>query len=72
MRTSGGESAKQRLAAVENIYTSVRTHVPHDNTCIERLYTEWLGGHDSDKVKALLHTQYHAVEKFTNALTIKW
>ena len=72
LRTSGEETAKQRLAAVEEIYTSVRINTPYDNTLIERLYTDWLGGHDTDKVKAMLHTEYHAVEKFINALTIKW
>ena len=72
LKPSGGETTKQRLVTVENIYSSVGTRSPRESTCIERLYTDWLGGHDSDKVKAMLHTQYHAVEKLTNALAIKW
>ena len=33
---------------------------------------EWLGGADSEKARAMLHTEYHEVEKFVSALTIKW
>ena len=36
------------------------------------LYSEWLGGKDSAKAHEMLHTQYHEVEKFISALTIKW
>ena len=33
---------------------------------------DWLGGSESDKARQMLHTQYHEVEKFVSALTIKW
>ena len=38
----------------------------------ERLYSDWLGGAETEKAKAMLDTEYHAVEKMNNALTIKW
>ena len=39
---------------------------------LDRLYSEWLGGRDTDKAKHFLYTQYHEVEKMTNSLAIKW
>ena len=35
------------------------------------LCREWLES-DQDKTTRVLHTQYHYVEKNTNALSIKW
>lgn len=39
---------------------------------VQILYEKWLDGKNSDKKTAMLHTSYHAVEKSSNALNIKW
>jgi len=68
-----GEDSKEWLATVENIYSSVPcTEVKSDSPALDRLYSDWLGGKDSEKAKQCLHTQYHEVEKMSTALNIKW
>ena len=57
---------------MKEIYSSLPNKQPKDNPLIEKLYSEWLGGHNSEKARTMLHTQYHEVEKMTNALNIKW
>ncbi|KNC85584.1 hypothetical protein SARC_02241 [Sphaeroforma arctica JP610] len=39
---------------------------------VDLLYSDWLDGSGSVKAQAALHTEYHAVEKMTSGLTIKW
>jgi len=46
--------------------------MPEKNHIVQELYDTWLGGSHSDKCSAMLHTKYHAVEKMTTALNIKW
>lgn len=72
IKPEGEETMKERLQTVSDMYRSVPSKSPHDTSEVERLYNEWLGGVDSDKVRQLLHTRYHGVEKMTNALAIKW
>ncbi|KAM4025216.1 cytosolic iron-sulfur assembly component 3 [Anomaloglossus baeobatrachus] len=67
-----GEAGKDLLQRVEQLYTSVRTESPEQNDRVKELYEQWLGGQDSARVKEALHTQYHAVEKTTSGLSIKW
>ncbi|XP_046569691.1 LOW QUALITY PROTEIN: cytosolic Fe-S cluster assembly factor narfl-like [Haliotis rubra] len=67
-----GDSAKERLNKVNELYNSEKTVDPFCEESINKLYTEWLGGSDTEKAKQMLHTKYHEVEKMTNALTIKW
>ncbi|XP_075686699.1 cytosolic iron-sulfur assembly component 3 [Rhinoderma darwinii] len=67
-----GEVGKDLLQKVEQLYMSVRTESPERNDRVKELYEQWLGGEDSPGVTAALHTQYHAVEKITSGLTIKW
>ncbi|KAM4698482.1 cytosolic iron-sulfur assembly component 3 [Rhinophrynus dorsalis] len=67
-----GEASKDLLQRVEQLYGTVRTAPPEENDGVTQLYTQWLGGRDSQKVKESLHTQYHAVEKINSGLTIKW
>lgn len=54
------------------MYNSLSCRSPKENKVIEELYENWLGGQESDKCSAVLHTSYHAVEKNINALNIKW
>ncbi|KAJ8318611.1 hypothetical protein KUTeg_003702 [Tegillarca granosa] len=54
------------------IYNSVNSVKPDLFESVQDVYKDWLGGFHSEKVKTMLHTQYHEVEKMTNALAIKW
>lgn len=72
IRPEGDVTVKDRLAKVTELYNSVKTVSPWTQTEIQKLYEDWLGGADSEKCKLMLHTQYHEVEKMTNALAIKW
>lgn len=54
------------------MYNSVKPRQPEENSVVSELYRDWLGGRDTEKAKQMLHTQYHEIEKFVSALTIKW
>ncbi|XP_028138259.1 probable cytosolic Fe-S cluster assembly factor AGAP009023 [Diabrotica virgifera virgifera] len=72
VRPKEGRSVKDLLLEIEKLYDSLPTHLPESNKVVKELYDSWLQGEDSDKCSLILHTQYHAVEKSTNALNIKW
>ncbi|XP_064647003.1 cytosolic Fe-S cluster assembly factor narfl-like [Lineus longissimus] len=72
IRPDGDEKAKELLQRLEDLYKTPEKEDPLRNQLVERLYAEWLGHPESDKAKQMLHTQYHEVEKMTNALTMKW
>ncbi|KAK2144898.1 hypothetical protein LSH36_721g01043 [Paralvinella palmiformis] len=72
IRTSDGDEAKELLARVNQIYNSLPSQHPEADPHLQQLYMDWLGGNSTEKVKAMLHTEYHQVEKLKTALTIKW
>ncbi|XP_070579803.1 cytosolic Fe-S cluster assembly factor narfl-like [Ptychodera flava] len=72
IKAESGENPKDLLQRVEELYHSLKSRAVEDNPMVEKLYTEWLGGADSEKARTMLHTQYHAVEKATSALNLKW
>ncbi|KAL4221217.1 hypothetical protein ACF0H5_019481 [Mactra antiquata] len=72
IRPEGEVTPKDRLVRVTELYNSLNTISPWNDDTVKSLYEEWLSGTDSDKSKNMLHTQYHEVEKMTNALAIKW
>ena len=72
LRAEGEETAKELLGRVDQIYQALGNRCPHTAPHLDQLYTDWLGGPDTDEARAMLHTQYHEVEKMTNALVIKW
>lgn len=72
VRPKEGKSLKELTAELEDLYASLPARSPEDNVTVKKLYETWLGGQDSDKSNAILHTQYHAVEKMNTALNIKW
>lgn len=72
IRSDDGENARDRLASVNELYSSVHCIDPHTVQGIEIMYRDWLGGQNSGKARQMLHTQYHEVEKMTNVLAIKW
>uniref|UniRef100_A0A8C4EY22 Nuclear prelamin A recognition factor-like n=1 Tax=Dicentrarchus labrax TaxID=13489 RepID=A0A8C4EY22_DICLA len=67
-----GESQKELLQKVEELYKAERPLLPEDDTRVAELYQSWLHSVGEERAKELLHTQYHSVEKMTNGLTMKW
>lgn len=63
---------RQLLQQVEKLYNEVRVQAPEDVAGVRELYAEWLQGEDSARARRLLHTQYHAVEKASSGLSIRW
>ncbi|XP_075969136.1 putative cytosolic Fe-S cluster assembly factor GL21135 [Anticarsia gemmatalis] len=72
VRPTTGESGRELAAQLEAMYADLPLATPSDNKLVRKLYAEWLDGKDSDKAAAMLHTNYHAVEKSDIALNIKW
>ncbi|XP_059061750.1 probable cytosolic Fe-S cluster assembly factor GL21135 [Achroia grisella] len=73
VRPMVGESGRDLVLQLEGLYSQLPLAVPSTNKLIRKLYTEWLDGRDSDKGRAMLHTEYHALEKSDLiALNIKW
>ncbi|KAF6018101.1 NARFL [Bugula neritina] len=69
VKVTGSEDSKDLLNRVTDLYNTSECRSPEDSLVGQRLYDEWLS---ADNSNTLLTTQYHAVEKSTNALTIKW
>ncbi|VFV47611.1 cytosolic fe-s cluster assembly [Lynx pardinus] len=63
---------KELLQRVETLYSMVRTEAPEDAPGIQELYRCWLQGEGSERAGRLLHTSYHAVEKASSSLGIRW
>lgn len=66
------QSNKELLQQVEDLYRAERTSAPKEDARVAELYHTWLESVGEEGARQLLHTQYHAVEKSTNGLTIKW
>ncbi|KAM9457287.1 cytosolic Fe-S cluster assembly factor narfl isoform 2-T2 [Clarias gariepinus] len=66
------QSNKELLQQVEEAYCAEQSSAPEENRRVAELYHTWLNSVSEEKARELLHTQYHAVEKSTNGLTIKW
>ncbi|XP_069875902.1 cytosolic iron-sulfur assembly component 3-like isoform X1 [Dipodomys merriami] len=64
--------SKQLLLQVERKYSMVRTRAPEDIPEVQELYQRWLQGEGSELAGRLLHTQYHAVERPSSGLSIRW
>lgn len=72
MKALPGQNQKEHLQEVEDLYKAERPLSPEDDTRVAELYQSWLLSVGEERAKELLHTQYHAVEKLTNGLTMKW
>ncbi|CAH1772305.1 unnamed protein product [Owenia fusiformis] len=72
LRPEEGVTQKELLAEVEGVYDENDATLECGSDELDQLYATWLGGRNSDKALKMLHTQYHAIEKETNALGIKW
>ncbi|XP_072549629.1 cytosolic Fe-S cluster assembly factor narfl [Salminus brasiliensis] len=66
------QSNKELLQQVEDLYRAEQPSAPEEDTRVAELYHTWLESVGEESARQLLHTQYHAVEKSTNGLTIKW
>ncbi|XP_034509073.1 cytosolic iron-sulfur assembly component 3-like, partial [Ailuropoda melanoleuca] len=64
--------SKELLQHVEMLYGMVRTEAPEDAPGVQELYECWLQGEGSERAGRLLHTGYHAVEKASSGLSIRW
>lgn len=64
--------SKELLQQVEMLYGMVRTEVPENVPGVQELYRSWLQGEGSEQAGRLLHTSYHAVEKASSSLSIRW
>ncbi|CAL4105050.1 unnamed protein product [Meganyctiphanes norvegica] len=72
LRPEFGTSAKELVAKLEEQYTSLPVVEPSSDPRISNIYSEWLGGANSEKANNMLNTTYKEVEKSTNVLGIKW
>lgn len=72
IRPQADTTLKELTSKLESLYDSLPIEVPENCKIVQELYKSWLLGHDSDKANAVLHTEYHAVEKMNTALNIKW
>ncbi|CAH0394004.1 unnamed protein product [Bemisia tabaci] len=71
VRSKEDSTSRDLIQKLENLYESLPLHKPEENPTVLELYNQWLGPH-SDRGKSMMRTTYHAVEKNTTALTIKW
>ncbi|KAF3700223.1 Cytosolic Fe-S cluster assembly factor NARFL Iron-only hydrogenase-like protein 1 [Channa argus] len=72
VKPEAGHNQKELLQKVEELYKEERSPLPEDNLQVAELYQSWLHSVGEERAKELLHTKYHAVEKMTNGLTMKW
>ena len=75
--SSDQESSTTRsfIVEMEKIYKSQDNQLkllPGKNPFVKRIYSDWLGGANTEKALHYLRTEYHEVEKMTNTLAIKW
>ncbi|XP_066498313.1 cytosolic Fe-S cluster assembly factor narfl isoform X1 [Hoplias malabaricus] len=66
------QSNKELLQQVEDLYRSEHPLAPEEDMRVAELYHAWIESLGEERARQLLHTQYHAVEKSTNGLAIKW
>ena len=64
--------SKNLFEKVENNYFSIKRKTPNENNKMNQMYgQDWLNNDDL-KIKKLLYTDYHEVEKMNNGLAVKW
>lgn len=72
LKPSPGQNPKEFLQRVEALYKAEMAQTPEDDVRVAELYQSWLRTVGEEHGRELLHTNYHAVEKMTNGLTMKW
>ncbi|XP_075149393.1 putative cytosolic Fe-S cluster assembly factor GI11683 [Haematobia irritans] len=71
IRPQTGQHVRDLTIQLEKLYRELPQSQP-DNATTKMIYNSFFDGAHTDKAKALLHTNYHAVEKMNTALNIKW
>jgi iron only hydrogenase large subunit-like protein len=71
IRPQNNQPQRELTRELEELYRSLPRSQP-DNEQVKVIYEEFLNGTESDKSRELLHTTYHAVEKMSTSLNIKW
>lgn len=73
LRPSSNSEAKFHLAKVEALHSTIpKRQAVVLSQVVDQLYQNWLSGYTDDEKREKLRTNYHAVVKSTNALTVKW
>ncbi|KAG5279931.1 hypothetical protein AALO_G00083120 [Alosa alosa] len=72
LKPQGEQSNKDLLQQVETLYQAERSTAPDGDARVSQLYHTWLQTVGEERARQLLHTQYHAVEKASSGLTMKW
>lgn len=71
IRPEKNKQQRELTAELEEMYRKLPKSQP-ENEDVKVIYEKFFNGAASDKVQELLHTSYHAVEKMSTALNIKW
>ena len=60
------------IKSLEDKHSQLESRLPEQSRDLNKLLSEW--GLEEDEVKrnSIVLTDYHAVEKLTNGLAIKW
>ena len=60
------------IKSLEDKHSQLETRLPEHNSDLSKLLSEWGLKEDEVKRNDIVLTDYHAVEKLTNGLAIKW
>lgn len=71
IRPQNNQAQKELTRDLEEMYKSLMMSQP-DNETVTAIYQEFFNGTNNDKTQKLLHTSYHALEKASTSLNIKW
>lgn len=71
IRPEKTQQQRELTAELEEMYRSLPKSQP-ENEDVKAVYEAFFDGKDSEKVQQLLHTSYHAIEKMSTVLNIKW
>lgn len=71
IRPQNNQSQKELTRDLDEMYRSLTMSQP-DNESVRTIYEEFFNGSNTDKSQKLLHTSYHALEKASTSLNIKW
>ena len=72
IRPDQGIPSREIVRKLEQFYSQLPQSTTLNNNTANDVYKTYFDGANSDKTHALLHTNYHAVEKMNTALNIKW
>lgn len=72
IRPSNNTQPREVAMKLDSVYRELPQSNPVQNSIVQKLYRNWLGGEYTDKALAYFHTQYHEIKKADTALAIKW